>query len=128
MTQTQGTAQQLHPVTRTQRVRAQHDHAEEAPTTMSETPALMTRSEIKAAQAALKAATAATRKAETRKATTVARAVIKNFDEHAFTTGSKGRSVRTNVEIDGRKAFLNVTLVFSDTVTKKDKAEAEASA
>lgn len=81
----------------------------------------MTRSEIKAAQAALKAATAETRKVETKAATTVAKSVLRSVtDEHTFGTGSKGRSIKQNVVIDGRKAFLSVTLVFSDTVVKAD--------
>lgn len=90
---------------------------------MSETTSTtMTRSEIKAAQQALKAAAAETRKAETKKAVTVAKAVLRAFPEdHTFGTGSVGRSVRQNIEVDGRKAFLNVTLVFSDTVVKAEK-------
>ena len=58
--------------------------------------------------------------------TTIAKAVLRaKSEEHTFGTGSKGRSVKQNVVIDGRKAFLSVTLVFSDTVVK---AEAPANA
>ena len=68
---------------------------------------------------------AAARKSETKKAVTVAKSVIRAFpEEHAFLTGSKGRSVKQSVEIDGRKAFLNVTLVWSDTVVKAEKVDA----
>ena len=95
--------------------------------TTIETAPVMTRSEIKAAKAALDAASAETRKAEAKVATKVAQSVLRLVtDEHTFQTGSKGRSVRQNVVVGGRKAFLNATLVFSDTVVKVDtEAEVE---
>lgn len=79
----------------------------------------MPTTEITEAAAHLAALKAADKAARDRTATQIAKTVVKALPETEFKTGSKGHSIRGNVTLPGgRKAFVNVLVVYSDTVVK----------
>jgi hypothetical protein len=74
----------------------------------------------------IKAAQAANSKAAKALATKVAKTVVKDAPAHTFSTGSEGRNVQANVEVDGRPAYVQVRVVFRDTVKKAEAAAPKA--
>lgn len=66
----------------------------------------------------LQAALKANRDAEKKVGTKIAKALIKEAPAHTFNTGSEGRRIQMNTEIDGRPVMVLLQVVFRDTVKK----------
>lgn len=80
------------------------------------TPATLSNADLKAAQAQ--------RADQSRKAAIkAAKVLLKDAPVHEFQTGSKGRFVRANVEIDGEPVTVQFQIVLRNTVVKAKAAE-----